>query len=351
MATVRLQKILARAGIASRRAAEQLISAGRVRVDGQIVTELGTKVDPRSARVEVDGQRTVAESPLYVLLHKPRGVVSTMHDPEGRPSVRELIADVPGRVYPVGRLDFNTSGVLLATNDGDFVEALIHPRRSVPKKYVVKVNGVMKPTDLDAWRRGVVLEDGRTHSAKAKLLRYEGSKTWFELTLTEGRNQQVRRMGEATGFRVMRLARLTFAGLDAEGLRPGEWRYLTADEQRTLKNEYGVPKRVVSPPPPPEPRKAPRRSPAPLPRPEESASHAAVRRGRLGRVQAETTAKTASARAGAAGRWRRGSGGAPATAERPLRPESARGGRARTPGDGSGARGDERGHRLNGRRG
>ncbi|MDP9152375.1 MAG: pseudouridine synthase [Myxococcota bacterium] len=259
MATIRLQKVLARAGIASRRAAEQLITAGRVRVDGLIVTELGTKVDPRRARVEVDGQRTVAESSVYVLMHKPRGVVSTMHDPEGRPSIRELLANVLGRVYPVGRLDFNTSGVLLATNDGDFVDALIHPRRSVPKKYVVKVNGAMKPSDLDVWRRGVQLEDGKTHPAKAKLLRYEGTKTWFELTLTEGRNQQVRRMGEATGFRVMRLARLSFAGLDAEGLRPGEWRYLSADEQRTLKNEYGVPKRIVSPPPPTEPRKAPRR--------------------------------------------------------------------------------------------
>ncbi len=302
MATIRLQKVLARAGIASRRAAEQLIAAGRVRVDGHIVTELGTKVDPRRARVEVDGQRTVAESSVYVLLHKPRGVVSTMHDPEGRPSIRELVADVPGRVYPVGRLDFNTSGVLLATNDGDFVDALIHPRRSVPKKYVVKVNGAMKPSDLDVWRRGVVLEDGKTLPAKAKLLRYEGTKTWLELTLTEGRNQQVRRMGEATGFRVMRLARLEFAGLNAEGLRPGEWRYLTADEQRALKNEYGVPKRIVSPPPPPEGRKAPRRLPPLGPRPEETAPPPHSVRGAARRNRdVGTTSKSTQAE----GRWRR----------------------------------------------
>ena len=231
MASIRLQKVLARAGLASRRAAEELIKGGRVRVDGRITTELGTKVDPRAARIEVDGQRIVAESPVYVVLHKPRGVVSTMSDPEGRPSVKELLASVPRRVYPVGRLDFATSGVLLATNDGDFAEALMHPRRAVPKTYVVKVHGVMQPKDLDTWRKGVQLEDGQTLPAKVKLLRHEGDKTWFELVITEGRNQQVRRMGDATRFRVMRLARLAFAGVTAEGLRPGTWRYLTPDEQ------------------------------------------------------------------------------------------------------------------------
>ncbi len=248
MSIVRLQKVLARAGVASRRAAEELIAAGRVRVDGRIVTELGTKVDARRARIEVNGQRIVAEPSAYVVLHKPRGVVSTMHDPQGRPSVRELLADAAVRVYPVGRLDFATSGVILATNDGDFAEALMHPRRAVPKTYVVKAQGAMEPKDLDVWRRGVELEDGRTLPAKVKLLRHEGDKTWIELVITEGRNQQIRRMGEATGFRVMRLARVAFAGITAEGLRPGEWRYLTADEQAKLKTEYGVPRRVVSPP-------------------------------------------------------------------------------------------------------
>jgi 23S rRNA pseudouridine2605 synthase len=247
-AQVRLQKVLAGAGVSSRRASELLISAGRVRVDGRIVTELGTKVDPRSSRIEVDGRRIAREAPVYVLLHKPRGTVSTMHDPQGRPSVRELLADVPARVYPVGRLDFNTSGVLLATNDGEFAAALIHPRRAVPKAYVVKVQGVMQPKDLDVWRHGVLLEDGKTRPAKARLLRLEADKTWIEVTLTEGRNRQLRRMGDATGFRVMRLARTAFAGVRCEGLRPGQWRYLLADELATLKKEYGVPRRVVSPP-------------------------------------------------------------------------------------------------------
>ncbi|HEY1697528.1 MAG TPA: pseudouridine synthase [Polyangiaceae bacterium] len=248
MPVERLQKVLARAGVASRRAAEAIITSGRVRVDGRVVTELGTKVDPRGSKVELDGKVLLAESLVYVALHKPRGVVSTMSDPEGRPCVKALLAPAQGRVYPVGRLDFATSGVLLATNDGDFAEALMHPRKKVPKTYVVKVQGEMKPADLDKWRRGVDLEDGKTQPAKCKMLRYEGDKTWFELTITEGRNQQVRRMGEATGFRVMRLARIAFAGVSSEGLRPGDWRYLTVDELQTLKKEWGVPRRIVSPP-------------------------------------------------------------------------------------------------------
>jgi 23S rRNA pseudouridine2605 synthase len=269
MATLRLQKVLARAGVASRRAAEELIKAGRVRVDGQVVTELGTKVDPRSRHIEVDGRRIVRETAVYVALHKPRGVVSTMSDPEGRPSVRELLADVPGRVYPVGRLDFNTSGVLVVTNDGDFAEGLMHPRQGVPKTYVVKLLGIMKDVDVDEWRHGIQLEDGKTGPAKVKLLRYEGGKTWLELTITEGRNQQVRRMGDATRFRVMRLARTSFAGITSEGLAPGRWRYLTADELTALKKEHGVPRRIVSPPMPAPPRARPagppRARPAPTP--------------------------------------------------------------------------------------
>jgi 23S rRNA pseudouridine2605 synthase len=253
MAALRLQKVLARAGIASRRAAEELIKAGRVRVDGHVVTELGTKVDPGSRQIEVDGRRIVRETPVYVALHKPRGVVSTMSDPEGRPSVRELLADVPARVYPVGRLDFNTSGVLIATNDGDFAEGLLHPRQTVPKTYVVKLQGSMRDEDVDQWRRGIQLEDGKTGPAKVRLLRHEGDKTWLELTITEGRNQQVRRMGDATRFRVMRLARTSFAGITSEGLAPGRWRYLTADELTGMKKEHGVPRRIVSPPTPKAP--------------------------------------------------------------------------------------------------
>jgi 23S rRNA pseudouridine2605 synthase len=259
MASVRLQKLLAHAGVSSRRAAEELITAGRVRVDGRVVTELGTKVDSRSTRVEVDGVRVVRQSAVYIMLHKPRGVVSTMSDPEGRQTVKDLLTDVSAaRVYPIGRLDFNTSGALLVTNDGDFSVALMHPSKAVPKTYVIKVNGKMSDSDVDLWRRGVELEDGKTLPAKVKLLRYEeGNKTWLELTIIEGRNQQIRRMGDVTGFRVMRLARLSFAGIGTEGLTPSQWRYLTADELSTLKKDFGVPKRVISPPKQdPQPRRA-----------------------------------------------------------------------------------------------
>jgi len=165
-----------------------------------------------------------------------------MADPEGRLTVRDYLKDVPGRVYPVGRLDYATSGVLLATNDGDFAEALLHPRRAAPKTYVVKVSGLMQPKNLAAWSGGIDLEDGKTLPARVTFIRHEDGKTWLELTIQEGRNQQIRRMGEATGFPVMRLSRTSFAGVTSEGLRPGTWRPLTSSELQTLKKAYGVPK-------------------------------------------------------------------------------------------------------------
>lgn len=247
MALERLQKILAQAGVASRRAAEALIKDGRVRVNGKVVDELGAKADPRSDRVEVDGKRLVAESRVYLVLHKPRGVVTTMSDPEGRPTVRSLLEAVGARVVPVGRLDFATSGALLVTNDGDFAAALLHPRGGVPKEYIVKVHGVMEERDLEVWRRGVELEDGKTLPAQAKLVRHEGDKTWFTVTLREGRNQQIRRMGEATGFPVMRLSRLSFAGVTTEGLAPGRYRALTRDELMAIRKAFGVPKKLPAP--------------------------------------------------------------------------------------------------------
>ena len=256
----RLQKIIAQAGIASRRAAEEIVLAGRVRVNGRVVTELGTKADPAKDRIEVDGQRLVAEDLHYIVLHKPRNVVSTLRDPEGRPTVADYLRDVSARLYPVGRLDFATSGVLLMTNDGEFANGLLHPRGGVPKTYVLKVLGEMSEHDIDVWRRGVKLEDGVTLPAEARMLRLEGDKTWLEVTLREGRNQQIRRMGEATGWRVMRLARMSFAGISAEMLRPGEWRPLSRDELLAIRKEFGVPQKIrpATAMPPPRTR-APRR--------------------------------------------------------------------------------------------
>jgi 23S rRNA pseudouridine2605 synthase len=249
MAKERLQKIVARAGVASRRAAEELILSGRVRVNGAVVTTLGTRVDRRD-KVEVDGRRLVAETPVYLVLNKPRGVVSTVSDPEGRTTVRDLVRGVPARVFPVGRLDYHTSGVLLLTNDGEFMDALLHPKRDVPKSYVVKVQGEMRESDRQKWEAGVVIDGEKTRPADVFLIRREKGKTWLEVTLYEGRNQQIRRMGDATGFQVMRLSRTSFAGITSEGLRPGEFRPLLAGELIDLKKSFGVPRRLPRPAPP-----------------------------------------------------------------------------------------------------
>jgi 23S rRNA pseudouridine2605 synthase len=256
----RLQKIISRAGIASRRAGEEIILAGRVRVNGRVVTELGAKADLYEDNIEVDGRRLIPEAARYLVLHKPRGVVSTLSDPEGRPTVAGLLEGAGTRLYPVGRLDFATSGVLLVTNDGDFANGLLHPRGGVPKTYVVKTRGTMTSDDLERWRTGVELEDGRTLPAEVSFLRHEDDKTWFEITLREGRNQQIRRMGEATRFPVMRLARTSFAGITSEDLRPGQWRPLTLDELLALREHYGVPKRVrgAAPSPAVSPRRRPK---------------------------------------------------------------------------------------------
>src|SRR6186713_3535712 len=152
----RLQKVLAQAGLASRRAAEEIILAGRVRVDGKIVRELGTQVDPRTSRVEVDGNKIVAEKQIYIVLHKPRGVVCTLSDPEGRPTIAELIKDVGARVVPVGRLDFHTSGALICTNDGELASHLMHPRHHARKEYVAKVGGVVNDQTLEKFRERIV---------------------------------------------------------------------------------------------------------------------------------------------------------------------------------------------------
>jgi len=243
----RLQKVLAQAGIASRRAAEQVILAGRVRVDGKVVRELGTQVDPRTSRIEVDGTKIVAEKLIYIVLHKPRGVVCTLSDPEGRPTILELLKDAGARVVPVGRLDFHTSGALLCTNDGEFAQALAHPKKAVPKVYVAKVKGAVDDEALDRFSERIVIDGRPTLPAQVKRLRFEGDKTWLEITLREGRNRQVRRLGEATGFPVMRLARISHAGVTSEDLRPGQWRPLSVDELVELKRDYGVPKKVRAP--------------------------------------------------------------------------------------------------------
>jgi 23S rRNA pseudouridine2605 synthase len=239
MPTERLQKLLARAGVSSRRAAERLITEGHVRLNGRVVRELGTQADPVRDRVEVDGRRIVAEAPAYYLLHKPREMVTTLHDPEGRASIADLTKHIRERVFPIGRLDYHTSGVLLLTNDGEMAQALLHPNKQVPKTYIAKFKGELTLRNLEALREGVVLDGGeKTGKAEAFVVNAEHGNTWVQITLTEGKNRQVHRMGEAIGHRVMRLSRVSFAGLTHEGLRQGEWRPLHESEIAKLKRDY-----------------------------------------------------------------------------------------------------------------
>lgn len=241
MAAERLQKILAHAGIASRRAAEKLIVEGHVRVNGKIVTELGVRADAYKDRVEVDGRRVVLEKPASYLVHKPREMVTTLSDPEGRENIGDLLKRIPERVYPVGRLDYHTSGALLVTNDGELADALLSPRRKVPKVYAAKLRGHLDVPELDKLRNGVKLDDGYvTKPAEVFVLREEPKNTWVQLTLTEGKNRQVHRMALAIGHPVQRLVRVSFAGLSTDGLRPGEWRPLNKSELDKLKKNYVV---------------------------------------------------------------------------------------------------------------
>lgn len=285
----RLQKVLARAGIASRRAAERLITAGRVRVNGRVESELGVRVT-RKDRVELDGKRLVAEPLVYVVLHKPRGVVCTLSDPEGRPTVGEHLRGVGVRVVPVGRLDFHTSGALICTNDGELLERLAHPRHHAPKEYVAKVRGVVDEKGLERLADQIVIDGRPTRPAEVRLLRVEGDKTWLTVRLREGKNRQVRRLGEHAGLPVMRLARVSHAGITVEDLRPGEWRHLTIDELKTLQREFGVPRRVRPPdlersPPPQLERFGPVRRERPAPRREEQAARPLAGRAPRGREE------------------------------------------------------------------
>ena len=231
----RLQKLIARAGICSRREAEKIISAGRVTVDGKIITEPGTKADPSKNKIRVDGKLlNFGAEKIYLLLNKPRGYVSTVKDERGRKTVLELLGEnFSERVYPVGRLDLNSEGLLILTNDGDLTNALIHPRFEIKKTYRAKISGEVTEEKLDKLRAGIELEDGLTAPAEIYLL----EKNLVEVTIHEGRNRQVRRMFAAIGCDVKRLRRIKFAGLTLDGLKVGQFRELTASEVARLKGD------------------------------------------------------------------------------------------------------------------
>jgi 23S rRNA pseudouridine2605 synthase len=229
---MRLNAFLARAGVASRRRADELIVAGRVSVNGEI-GELNTVVGSRDV-VEVDGRRVARQRLAYVLLHKPAGVLTTAKDPHGRPTVVDLVSH-DARVVPVGRLDADTTGALLLTNDGELAHRLAHPRYGVAKVYEAVVEGSPDRDTLRRLAEGVELEDGRTAAARARVLRRGPAESVLELTLHEGRKHQVKRMCAAVGHPVLRLQRSRYAGLGLDGLEPGEWRELTRGEVEALR--------------------------------------------------------------------------------------------------------------------
>ena len=231
----RLQKILARAGIASRRAAEELIVTGRVTVNGRRVTELGTRADLAIDDVRLDGERVRSERAVFFALHKPTGIMTTLDDPQRRPTIKDLLPAGLTRVFPVGRLDFNSSGLLLLTNDGDLAAELLHPRNQIERTYRVKVSGVPDEKDIARLRRGVRLEDGITGPAKVIVEEELPKKTWLRITIREGKRREIRRMCEAVGHSVDKLVRVSFGPVELGRLRPGEWRPLGAREIEKLR--------------------------------------------------------------------------------------------------------------------
>lgn len=236
---MRLQKFLASAGIASRRACEKLIEAGKVSVNGEVITQLGTTVDPLKDQVCYEGKAVkLVEEKVYLLLNKPPGYVTTAKDQFGRPTVLDLVSEAGQRVFPVGRLDYNTSGLLILTNDGDLTLQLTHPRHEVYKTYVATVSGAISDEALKLLETGVVLEDFKTSPAKVKLIKREAQHSLVELSIREGKYRQVRRMMEAVGYPVESLQRIAIGRINLSGLREGSYRTLSPEEVDYLRRSH-----------------------------------------------------------------------------------------------------------------
>lgn len=237
---MRLQKYMAHCGVASRRQSEELIQKGVVHVNGKPVTTPGFTINPAQDAVMVKGQLIKPPTMAYYLFNKPRGIMTTMKDPQRRNTVADFFRELPQRVYPVGRLDRDTEGLLLMTNDGELANRLMHPRYKVDKIYLALVRGLLTPEKAQALRKGVMLEDGKTAPAKVRVLRGSRQETWLEMTLKEGRKRQVRRMLEHVETPVMSLKRTGYSFLTLGNLKPGHFRHLTSGEVSRLKKEVGL---------------------------------------------------------------------------------------------------------------
>jgi pseudouridine synthase len=232
----RIQKILAKAGIASRREAERMMVEGRVSVNGKVVQTLGFKADPSKDHIKVDGKRLAPFEPkVILLLNKPRGYLSTVKDPKGRPTVLDLLKNLKWRIYPIGRLDFDAEGLLLLTNDGDLAHLLSHPRFSIPKTYWAKVTGVPEEKKLTRLKKGVMLEDGRAKAVSCAVIRQKEKNSWVRIVVTEGRNHLVKRMFSAIGHTVLKLKRVEYGPIQLGDLAFGQFRYLTREEMEKVK--------------------------------------------------------------------------------------------------------------------
>jgi 23S rRNA pseudouridine2605 synthase len=234
MAAERLQKILAAAGVCSRRQAEKLISDGRVTVDGQVIDTLGSKVDPAHHEIKVDGRPLNRTGLVYYLLHKPRGYVTTMSDPQGRPLVTSLLKGVKARVFPVGRLDIDTAGALILTNDGELTQKILHPSNEINRTYLARVAGRPSEARLDSLRQGIMLEGRKTWPARLGIVGTTPDTTSIEITIHEGRKRQVRKMFAAIGHPVLELTRTAYAKLELGNLPVGRFRELTQKDLEKL---------------------------------------------------------------------------------------------------------------------
>ena len=237
----RLNKIIAIAGITSRRRADELISLGRVTVNGQVEKRVGSKAVWGVDSINVDGH-PIPDPPkkIYLLLNKPFGYISTLHDPEGRPIIRDLVKDVKERVYPIGRLDFDSSGLLILTNDGELAFRLMHPKFHIPRTYKVIVEGFISDTSVLRLKKGVILDDGPAYPARVRIIETQQSRSIVRITIFEGRSREIRRMCEAVGHKTLKLTRIGYGNLKLGGLRVGKYRYLKNGEVKALRKSVGL---------------------------------------------------------------------------------------------------------------
>jgi 23S rRNA pseudouridine2605 synthase len=233
----RLQKILSRYGIASRREAEEMILNGEVTVNGKTAV-IGTKADPGKDHIKVRGKLVRSSGPkVYLMFHKPARCITSLYDPEERPTVKDFLKGIKTRVFPVGRLDYNSEGLVIMTNDGEMANEILHPKKKIPKTYLVKIEGVLGNRDVAKLQKGIKLEDGITAPAKVRMIKKTEANSWLEITIHEGRKRQIRRMLDRVGHQVIRLKRIKINGLVLGTLRPGQFRYLNPGEIKRLQKE------------------------------------------------------------------------------------------------------------------